>query len=119
MPTTKYEADDPYNYEWTLKAFDAIQARTLHRKIIRSDDRVVAAEVFGACPRCDDVLSVWLPLSIVITGSGVLGSEERRSSTTHPVDVRCGCETTHPGAPKGIKGCGIVFRVEVREGRDG
>lgn len=120
MPAEKkYETDDPYDYRWTRQAFDAIQEGRLHRKIIRSDEKAVAAAVFGACPRCEDPLSFSLPLSAVITGSGVLGHDETRPGTTHPVDVTCGCETTHPGAPSGVKGCGIVFRVEVKEGRDG
>ncbi len=119
MADTKYETGDPYDYQWTLKAFDAIQAGTLHRKIIRSGGKAVAAAVFGACPRCEDGLSVSVPLSAVTKGPGVLGEDVPRPGATHAVDVACGCDETHPRAPKGVTGCGIAFRVEVKEGRDG
>ncbi|MDQ3152790.1 MAG: plasmid pRiA4b ORF-3 family protein [Actinomycetota bacterium] len=30
-----------------------------------------------------------------------------------PVDIGCGCGTTHPGAPADTTGCGVSFRVEL------
>lgn len=47
-----------------------------------------------------------------------LGEDTGREVRTWPVDVDCGCGRIHPGAPKNVTGCGIKFRVEVREGRD-
>ena len=114
-----YEVDDPYAYEWTLDAFDSIQAGTLHREIIRDNSRVpILARIWGICPRCEHDLRYELPLSSV-TYDGVLGGDLVLPPKTRAVDVLCGCDHRHGGAPEGVAGCGIGFRVEVKDGRDG
>lgn len=114
----EYEKNDPFNHQWTEDAFDAIKAGTLHRRLLTEDGKPVAAQVHGACPRCSHPLLFTLPLIGVLSDGGVLGRDVPAPGTTYPVDVLCGCDYTHPGAPQGIKGCGIWFRVELKVGRD-
>jgi hypothetical protein len=115
----EYQKDNQYDHRWTRAAFEAIQNRTLHRRVVRYDGEPVAVRVYGACPHCDDHLDISLPWKAVTGAGGVLGRTVDRAITTWPVDIDCGCSLTHPGAPKGVRGCGIKFRVEVKEGRDG
>ncbi|MCL1840927.1 MAG: hypothetical protein FWF75_04130, partial [Propionibacteriaceae bacterium] len=29
------------------------------------------------------------------------------------LDIACHCRGVHPGRPEGVRGCGIIFRVEI------
>lgn len=113
-----YEKDNPFDYEWTKQAFDAIKERKLRRRLIVHDGKVLAARVDGDCPRCDDPLSFSLSLVGVLSEGGVLGRDAALAGTTYPVDMQCGCGLTHRGAPEDVTGCGIWFRVELKVGRD-
>lgn len=114
-----YETSDPYAYEWTIAAFEAIKAGTLFREILRHGNSTYA-RVHGKCPRCHDPVDDRLPLEVVRGVGGTLASENLDvTDDTIPFDVVCNCRETHPKAPDGAAGCGIGFRVELKEGRDG
>jgi|CXWJ01.1.fsa_nt_gi hypothetical protein len=114
----EYERDNPYAYEWTLAAFEAIKNGTLTREIVRKEERIIA-RVHGACPRCHRDIHAQMDLT-QIEGIGVLGVERvDDTGDTIQFDVRCNCKLPHRHAPRGSEGCGIGFRVELREGRDG
>lgn len=102
-------------FEWTERAFELLGTGTLRAEIQEHRPGVRWAHVWGRCPRCGHHLDDWQPLSAV---TGVLG--DRRSGSdageildVEPVDVGCGCGTAHPGAPDGVTGCGVSFRIEL------
>lgn len=118
MPDVLFEGDDPYDYVWTLAAFEAIQAGTLKRSLVPVG-LVLLAKVVGPCPRCHHPLDWSMPVDATTGAGGVLGGDRQTvAPRIIPVDVTCGCPERHAGAPKNVTGCGIGFRVELKEGRD-
>lgn len=99
-----------------------LQSGTLHGEVLSRQD-IVSSRLWGNCPRCGH------PLDDKQTHTAVtnLMSRTRGSRKAKPseglgedtgvryfdVDVSCGCEKTHDGAPDGRAGCGVSFRVEL------
>ncbi|MGV1004106.1 MAG: hypothetical protein ACOYEV_04900 [Candidatus Nanopelagicales bacterium] len=104
--SVKYVQVDPEDYTWSVAAFEAIQNGTLTRRLHRGGGDLVAS-VAGLCPRCADQID-W---SRTVAASAVVGVLR--------LEVICGCEQVHPGAPSGITGCGVGFHIDLQEGRDG
>jgi hypothetical protein len=102
-------------FRWTEHAFALVQTGKLHAEIQQPHPGVRVSHVWGQCPRCGHHLDDKQTLSAV---TGLLGVR-RPDSTTHdtadvePIDVGCGCGTTHPGAPPDTTGCGVSFRIEL------
>jgi len=101
-------------FEWTERAFELLGSGELWAEI-QHHQGGQWAHVWGRCPRCGHRIDDWQPLSAV---TGLLGGRRTRSGThetesVEPVDVGCGCGTNHPGAPDGVTGCGVSFRIEL------
>lgn len=110
----RYETRDPMDYKWTMTAVTEQREGTLIGEIV-SREGVRFAKVTGACPRCGGNGLLWTRnLDGAVGTSGTLGNKNRQESTALFVDVPCGCGVGHKGAPVGVTGCGVIFRVEVR-----
>lgn len=118
MAEVPFESHAPYDYAWTLAAFDAIKAGTLHRSSVPVG-KALLAKVTGLCPRCAHPIDWSMVMDASVGAGGVLGVERRTESRVVSCDVVCGCPETHEGAPPQVKGCGIGFRVEIKAERDG
>jgi len=114
--------DEPYresvDYEWTEKAFAMLENGDLHGEVA-SRGRVIGSRVWGSCPRCSHALDDRQTLTAVTSlmsaewrGPGGRGGENA-GPEFFSVDVSCGCGESHPGAPAGVTGCGVSFRVEL------
>ncbi len=113
--------DEPYSdstdFAWTEKAFEMLTKGQLHGEATDKDG-IVSSRVVGPCPRCAHDLDDPQTHSAV---TNMLGGEWRglppASLETAPVyltvDVSCGCNKPHSGAPAGRIGCGVTFRVEL------
>lgn len=111
------------DFEWTEKAFKMIASGELHGLVI--NDGIVRARVWGQCPRCRHLLDDDQALTAVMNVPGGWNSrgtvipKQPGSQAGEPryrdVDVTCSCGYSHPGAPKGTKGCGVSFRLELLE----
>lgn len=113
-----FETHDPYDYAWTVAAFEAIKDGSMRRGLV-SVGGVLRASVVGACPRCEHPFTWSMTLDGVV-GAGVLGREVgEREALFRPrtvlLDVFCWCEEGHAGRPPKSKGCGIAFSVEFKE----
>lgn len=117
MAEVPYETEDPLSYEWTDRAFAEVAAGRLQVRLVRAAG-VRTALVDGPCPRCGHPVHWSMALDAVAGADGVLGAGQTLARRSVPLDVTCGCGLTHPGAPAGVKGCGIVFRVELAVHRD-
>ena len=106
--------------EWTEIAFEELQDGRLQGEVITSHG-VVRSRVWGECPACGHGLDDRQTHSAVTSAFGGewRGTEDTGGDTggAEPVyfevDVSCGCEHAHPGAPSGRIGCGASFRVEL------
>ena len=101
------------------QAFDLYQRRQLQVQAFDTKG-VVSAQVWGTCPRCGHELDIQTTLSAPITGlrggRGLWAALTRRHVPEAPgipdaVEVGCGCEFIHPGAPEQVTGCGVSFRL--------
>ena len=102
-------------FAWTLRAFEFLETGKLRAEIQEHRPGVRSSHVWGQCPRRGHRIDDWQPLSAVtgLVGRRRSGLAERDANVdVELVDVSCGCGTTHPGAPAGITGCGVSFRVE-------
>jgi hypothetical protein len=104
---------------WARQAFDLYRRRQLQVQAFDTEG-VVSAQVWGTCPRCSHELNMQVTLSTPIAGlrqgRSLWTALTRRDIPTAPgipdsVEVACGCEHAHPGAPSQITGCGVSFRL--------
>ena len=117
VPDVAYEntADEV----WARQAFDLYQRRELQVQAFDTEG-VVSAQIWGACPRCGHELDIQMTLSAPVPGlrggRGLLSALSRRDPSVAPgipedVEVSCGCDHDHPGAPGQVTGCGVSFRL--------
>lgn len=109
-----YEDDDPLAYEWTMKAYDQLVGGQLHAQILRMQG-VRQARVTGSCPRCAGPILWNMGLDSVVGTAGTLGDAEAVPDNYISLDVPCQCGHHHRGAHADVTGCGIEFRVEIRD----
>lgn len=102
-------------FGWTKRAFELLESKKLWAEIQERQPGVRWSHVWGDCPRCGHRIDDWQPLSAVtgLVGGRRSHSDVRDPVDVEPVDVGCGCGSTHPGAPEDTTGCGVSFRVEL------
>jgi hypothetical protein len=110
-----YERNRPNAFEWTDKAFDLLDEGRLHGRVDRLAELEVAT-VVGVCPRCEHTFRFESSRHAVGTGGRTLESDDSTIDPNEfvPVEVRCQCKSDHDGRHDSEKGCGILFRIEVR-----
>jgi hypothetical protein len=101
--------------QWARRAMDLFRAHRLQVKAFDTNG-VASAHVWGTCPRCGHDLNHQPTLTVPVPEArGVwamlTGRAPNRPEISENVEVGCGCEHTHPGAPKDVKGCGVSFRL--------
>lgn len=108
---------------WGRRALDLYQRGELQVQSFDTEG-VVSAQAWGHCPRCGHDLNVQETLSLPLTGLrgrrwNALTGRAARGVPGIPatVEVGCGCERAHPGAPTQagghdpVRGCGVSFRL--------
>lgn len=97
---------------WAQRAWDLYQSGQLRIAPFNTDG-VISVQVWGTCPRCSHSLDVQQTLTApVVTFRGGWSSIGRKDTEIPPyIEVGCGCEHTHDGAPEHVKGCGVTFRL--------
>lgn len=102
---------------WGRRALELYQRRELRVQALDTEG-VVAYQAWGPCPRCDHDLNVQQTLSVPVPGlrGGVWATLTGRvihngSGIPDAVEVGCGCDRHHPGAPEQVRGCGVSFRL--------
>lgn len=108
-------SSDPRAYRWTETAYELLESGAL-RGAVTEREGIVTAAVEGPCPHCADPLSeAEVRTGVVSDEAADLGvvREAARAPVFVPVTVTCGCNWEHPGAPAGVKGCGVSFRLEL------
>jgi hypothetical protein len=120
QPDVPYR-DDP-DFEWTKKAFEMLTDDTGGlRGEATAKGGITSSRVSGYCPRCRphelDDQQTHSAVTNLLGGEwrGVLTvtREQEAAQAYLTVDVTCGCGKNHPGAPAGLAGCGVTFRVEL------
>ena len=108
-------------FGWTERAFEFLETGKLRAEIQQHRPDVQWSHVWGECPRCGHHIDDWQPLSAVtgLVGGRRPDSAARAAADVEPVDIGCGCGTTHPGAPADTTGCGVSFRIELEPVPDG
>jgi len=122
QPADGQPAEEPFQellgYEWTEKAYHMLMRGELNGEVI-SREKIIRSRVWGPCPRCGHDLDDRQTHTAVI---GIMGAETRGGTTRggvddeeapFEVDVSCGCDGPHSGAPEGKTGCGVSFRVAL------
>lgn len=118
-PAPQVSYENTADEAWARQAFDLYEHRQLQVQAFDTEG-VVSAQVWGTCPRCGHELNIQLTLSTPIValreGRGLWAALTRRdvpkaSGIPDAVEVGCGCEHTHPGAPDQVTGCGVSFRL--------
>ena len=118
-PAPEVAYENTADEAWARQAFDLYQHRELQVQPFATEG-VVSAQVWGTCPRCGHELNIQLTLSIPIAGlresRGLWAALARRDVPVGPgipdaVEVSCGCEHIHAGAPEQVSGCGVSFRL--------
>jgi hypothetical protein len=127
MTTAATPPVEPYHestdYSWTETAFEMLEHHDLNGEVI-SRDGIVRSRVWGPCPRCRHELDDQQTHTAVTSLMGGQWRDPRGTDSGQPgagdagplffpVDVSCGCGTSHPGAPAAHTGCGVSFRVEL------
>lgn len=122
MVTQPESAADPRLYlrtsafEWTARAFELQEEGQLHVEVRMLAD-VMSTSVWGQCPRCSHPLGDRQVHTALV--NEMPGSRGGRQPTPADqpavvvVDVTCGCDTPHDGAPDDVVGCGASFRLEL------
>jgi hypothetical protein len=102
---------------WGRRALESYQRRELQVQALDTEG-VVSSQVWGPCPRCGHPLNVQQTLSVPIAGlrggiwESLTGREPHADSgIPDTVEVGCGCDNYHPGAPEQVRGCGVSFRL--------
>jgi hypothetical protein len=109
-----YERNRPNAFEWTDKAFDMLRDGRLAAEVHRHGG-LESAVVVGPCPRCGHTFRYESSRDAVGVGGRALESTGPDDVDDYAlVDVRCGCAGEHAGRLADERGCGIVFRIEVR-----
>ncbi|MFG2811252.1 hypothetical protein [Streptomyces massasporeus] len=101
------------DFRWTERAFELLGAQRLTVSD-HTADGVTGVVVSGPCPRCDHHFVDRRALDAVTGMSGATRNGDGRPSDVALLDVTCGCDTAHEGAPEGTAGCGASFRIELR-----
>lgn len=113
--------------EWTRRALDLLRQGDLQVKTFRTEG-VASAQVWGPCPRCGHDLNVQQTLSAAVGDFGNIRGgvwdalvglaqqfnghqESDEAPLPDALDLGCGCEHTHSGAPRRVIGCGASFRL--------
>ncbi len=101
------------DYSWTEIAFEELGRGEL-RGEVTARKGVVSSRVWGSCPRCRHAVDDEQTHS-AITGLGASATRGVRDDVPDhlTVDVTCRCAERHAGAPSGVSGCGVSFRVEL------
>lgn len=109
-----YENDNPYDPQWTDKAYDLVMSGDI-QAVIEVSQTGATEVVSGPCPRCDEKFTHTAPRSAV-AGAGVLGNKgpELLRSEYAPVELYCECPGPHGGRPTDKQGCGIAYTVPAR-----
>jgi len=101
-------------FEWTQLAYRLILDGKLRAQPIWADG-VLTVLVEGQCPGCDHMLAD-RQVGTAVTGAGT-ATRGVRGTAVRPdlvcTDVTCECREPHSGAPEGIAGCGVSFRIEL------
>ena len=116
-PTEAISYENTADPVWAHKALDLY--RDQHLKVQTFDTNgVVSAQVWGPCPRCGHSLNVQETLTTTVPGlrggwwAALTGRQpDSRSGIPDTVEVGCGCDHAHPGAPTQGQGCGVSFRL--------
>ncbi len=108
-----FETSEPNARKWTDAAYEALATGTLKGKLERHDG-VLVSHVTGRCPRCEHLITDNQVLTIVAEGIR-RGVDAPPPSDYVPVTVTCDCGRDHPRRPPGGHGCGITFRLELRQ----
>ena len=104
--------DERSDYSWTERAFEQLEAGVLSGEI-KARNNVAWSRVRGPCPRCGHPIDDEQTLT-AITGLSRPGSGSKEILSSHmSVDITCGCGERHTGAPDGVYGCGVSFRVDL------
>lgn len=109
-----YQSEDPTDHKWTVLAHTS----TMNGDSVARVERVGGvrrATFTGACPCCHKTFS-WSGSLEAVTGvGGVLGDDDSTDDTYLQVQVGCGCGVRHSGSPRGVTGCGVVFKVHAKD----
>ena len=113
-PPCPYEKDNPYDPQWTDKAYDLVLAGDIHA-VIEVSDAGATEVVTGPCPRCAEKFTHTAPRAAVAGGAGVLGTENAQlPSEWAAVELYCQCPGPHAGRPEDKHGCGVAYSVPAR-----
>ena len=98
--------------DWTRRAQHLYQSGQLCMAPFNTDG-VISVQVWGACPRCPHSLNVQQTLTAPVVSYRGGWSTVGRKDAEIPsyIEVECGCELVHLGAPGQVTGCGVTFRL--------
>ncbi|MFE6868595.1 hypothetical protein ACFVFS_18785 [Kitasatospora sp. NPDC057692] len=98
--------------QWTVRAYALLGSDDLKVELLESG-AAPCLVVKGPCPRCDHSL-VDRQTTVALYGlSGPNRSQGDSAVNAVSLDVTCACGVEHQGAPEGVTGCGVSFRLEV------
>jgi hypothetical protein len=115
---------------WDAKAAALLQEHRL-QIVTFSTEGVISVQIWGSCPRCEHELNVQSILTAPIAGlreghfrsqlwAGLIERVPGGDKIPDDVEVGCGCDRVHPGAPEHddghrgpSSGCGVSFRVST------
>ncbi|MCI3271489.1 hypothetical protein [Streptomyces cylindrosporus] len=120
VPAPEHRSSEPWestpDFKWTDRAYDLLEQDLLHAEV-KVNDGVLSTRVWGNCPRCAGRLDDGQVLTAVGLFSPIRGRIGAEAAALNApvvvVDVTCGCGLAHTGAPAGVTGCGVSFRVEL------